>query len=67
MESKTSSGQILIECALGLATLTVLFSMLLEFNDPKLKKRNRFRSQPTMEEKIKNNQVTDFRSYRNGR
>ncbi len=59
MESKTSSGQILIECALLLIVLAVLFSTLLDFN---AHKRGKFSKQKI----IKSKQILNFREYRNG-
>lgn len=58
MESKTSSGQILIECAILLLFLAILFASLLDFNAPKKKS--------SKQQVINNKQVLDLRQYRNG-
>jgi hypothetical protein len=67
MESKTSSGQILIECALGLLVLALLLTELLQFNGKQSGHRFRSRFQSSNIEKIQKNQVLDFTKYRNER
>jgi hypothetical protein len=61
MEPKTSSGQILIECALGLFILALLFSLLLDFDGGSKKSRGKTKSQI-----IKENQMTDLSRFKNG-
>lgn len=65
MESKTSSGQILIECALGLFIMALLFSFILDFDGHKNIKDRLFYK--TGQEKLKQKQLTDLRGFKNGR
>lgn len=67
MESKTSSGQILIECALGLLVLAILLAELLQFNGKQGGSKYRRNFQINNTEKIQENQVVDFTKYRNKR
>lgn len=55
MESKTSSGQILIECALALVVFALLMSALLDFDTKKQRGHMR----------IKKMQTLNFREFRN--
>jgi len=57
MESKTSSGQILVECAMALLVFTALLACLLDFDGRKKSGRVR----------IKEKQNLNFSNYRNGK
>ena len=66
MESKASSGQILIECAVLLVFLAILFSSILNFDTPRDRKGQRMRGKPSRQEIIQSKQVLNFREFRNG-
>lgn len=55
MESKTDNGQILIECALALFVIAVLFVSVLDFS--KFKNLKGYNAE---------NQLSDLREFRNG-
>jgi hypothetical protein len=57
MESKASSGQVLIECAMVLFVFAVLLACLLDFDS--YKKRGH--------ERITEKQTLNFSRYRNGK
>lgn len=62
MESKTSSGQILVECAVAMFCLAILFATLMKFHAPDINKKKRFK---TKQHELQKKQKLDFTEYRN--
>lgn len=60
MESKTSSGQILVECALALMILAMLFAAILDFDGHDKKSKH-----PIGKRRIQEKQMIDLSKYRN--